>query len=1217
MILDAGSASDAQMFSFQIPNVNNFTLPVGEVLTLRLTNETASDSPSGAVILHSLLDDVVSNVALNAITVINVDSVLFYADAARTVLLPSTPETPGPTRPNRIEAGETLYIQAVVSDPFGAVDITGALLTLIDPNLAEQRTNVAMTAVVNVAANKKTFNYDYVVPGSTSIPLGPWAAEVTALEGTEGTVMHTDANGFNTIASPISATYTVAPLSAFAGDTLTYTIIITKPSTGSSSVYIEDLLPTETTTLSMVTANGSINGSDPERLDNVTISQGNTTITYTVVVDSGALAGDLINNTISVFNTSSTVLAAAVIAPSVLIDPFALMPGNKLIYADSLAGSPTLDRTLPTIATKTTRSVSSQGGSTTLVLAPVLATNLTLAPGVVKAGIWVSRGSSFAGLRTIQANLGYIGASTGSIGVTATQTIQLQEGTVGAQYLPFSFTLAGPNRTILANTSFTLTITNTTTVAGETIILHSFKDDIHPSQVALNTLEPITIPVINFFDDNANEPGAMITEAGQGTDIWVVATVQDAFGAADVTAANLTITDAAPSPTVTLNDQVMTLSPVQPGVPGQKNFQFKHTLSSKLGAWSIQVVAKEGFENTMTATATQSLTVNNFVADLSDSDKSVINVTTGDIDNTNAGDVLRYTITLTENGGVAASNLAITDTFDANLTYVPNSLLIDGVAPAVTPASLPSALNLSGLPLSARSTLAIQYDMQINSPIALGTHLTNVATATSDSAVTQELEAEDAIISGLPAAGFKQLYLNDVGVTGDLTRSTVGIVGQGIELIRNANSATFDLDLVGGTRRAMDIEAGSIDVKLLLEPTGNNLAQNRTVRLRLIVTDSGSAELLNLVNRVNKTLSPGVATLETFTLTNPSLVNVPVGSSIQLMVESRRDNARNFILSQKAGPLAPYTDYSQVVLPTVGSIEVTDLKFFGKSALDNGGTAGCEVTFSCALEIAPGVLSTGPYSVWLQATIADAFGADDINSDCGVDPEKCPAILLTDSGGVDQTANPAFLTTYINTSTTNLTYLGPSPASPADSGLYEIEIQAPGVVAGLEGDWSIIVNASEGREELIVDAGVASYEVVGQPALTIVKTVSGTYNPSDVVAYTNIVTNTGYGPATQVVLTNEIAPFLTLELIKPGTEWTAVDSLTGSYSVESVSFDDTIPPATPPLIFIYDPNTTGPCSVVTPPVPCYDPAIRQWRIKLVENIPVSEVVTETYKARID
>ncbi len=43
----------------------------------------------------------------------------------------------------------------------------------------------------------------------------------------------------------------------------------------------------------------------------------------------------------------------------------------------------------------------------------------------------------------------------------------------------------------------------------------------------------------------------------------------------------------------------------------------------------------------------------------------------------------------------------------------------------------------------------------------------------------------------------------------------------------------------------------------------------------------------------------------------------------------------------------------------------------------------------------------------------------------------------------------------------------------------------------------------------------------------------------------------------------------------------------------------------------------GPELAVTPPAPCYDPAIRQWRIKLVEPIPVNDIVTETYKVRID
>jgi fimbrial isopeptide formation D2 family protein/uncharacterized repeat protein (TIGR01451 family) len=1663
----AAGTDDALLFPFQLTNAL-FTLALGETLVLQITNDSSSSS---AVTLHGQLNSLVSNVALNATTVINVDSVLFYADTPGGTLLPSPPA-------NNIEAGQFIYMRAVVSDPFGADDISGATLTLIDPILAEQLANVVMTPAASPDPDKKFFDYVYEVPSGASIPLGSWVAEVTAMEGTEGTVTHTDANGFTTIASPISATYTVSPLTASAGDLLSYTITINKPSSGDTTVYIEDLLPADTTTLTITTAipNGSINGGDPARLDNVVVvGSGTTVITYTVLVGSGVLPGDLIDNVVSIYNQGPDTLASTVIAASVLIDPFAPMLGNKLIYADSLAGSPTLDRTKPT--PDSTRLVASQGGATTLVLAPVLATDLELDAvtngGVVNVGIWVSRGNSFDGLRTIQADLGYIGASTGSIGVTATQTIQLQAGIAGAQYLPFSFTLAGPNRTILANTSLTLKITNTTAVAGETITLHTIKDGINPSQIALNTVNPITA-VVNIFNDNANTPGSLITEAEQGTDVWVVATVQDAFGAADVTAANLTITD--PSSTVTLTNQLMVVSPIQPGVAGQKNFQFKHTLSSNVGDWTIQVVAKEGLEDTMTATAMKSLPV--AVRDLSDSYKAVANLTTGDTTNNNPGDILHYTIGIVESGGLGVNNIEITDLLDTDVSYEPGSLLINGVPLADSNvASLPSSgsVNLTGaeasqlVSLAGMSELTIEFDVVINLGTAVGTLIANQAGVTADGGVSETLDAQGLVISGVPAAGTKFLYLDDVngaqnltrlrpplsgtdadpvilndvgsGITsatlvltpvltkaitiapginvrllmkrpsgnqprdiamlvsvgyangsggpvtqigslietktlnnvvqafefdlpsttvvvpqgsvivltvenqqanngrdaelyafdaGDFSRvaivptpvinvdsivfyensvvdegakvvSSVGtvvtnpepgdivyaevvisdpfgeadiqgpedenpstvtinnpdsnaalsliaacqvagdapcyayagefvdadagtrtflykiitavagtrgtwtvqatanegletaplishteagafttlsqsnlststkmatyagdldvgealiyvitIVNSGGQVANNAsvtdtlqsapvsltisgvtttctdgssalvplvsvqdvslsgislaasggsctltinttvasgaigatidNSATItnlagpgavvtattillsesqipaagskqlyltglggdnflrrsvpgasstvlatqggsvtltlDLNPGAGIVRPMTITAGAVDVKLYMSSDGANNNQNRDIQVELLIDENDTngfqvASSQSRVIRLNNAIQ-----FETFNLSVSAPIAMPVGASVQVRITNLQGGGTRVVkLDQvaQAGPVFDYSTYAQVVIPVEDSIAVTNIKFFDKSAIDNGGVPGCEADFSCATEIVPGTITTG-FSLWAQATIADAFGAADVNSDCSTVNAAgplCPAIVLTDPNAVDQTANVSFL------ASTTLTYLGAAPPSATDSRLYEIEIMAPGVMAGLEGDWSLSITGSEGSEGVIFDSLISGYEVFGQPVLTILKSASGVYSPGSVVTYTNVVENSGFGPAAQVTLTNTVGAFLTLELTKPGAEWTAVDTLTGSYSVESVSFDDTIPPATAPLIFVYDPNATGPCLAVTPPAPCYDPAIRQWRIKLVEPIPVNDIVTETYKVRID
>ncbi|MCP4221265.1 MAG: hypothetical protein GY765_41950, partial [bacterium] len=102
------------------------------------------------------------------------DSVVFY-DAVYPGGLPVTETSPG----------DTVYIRSVVSDPFGAFDITGADLTLSGPGGIS--VNASMDAVDSVGA-VKTYEYAYRITPDSSV--GFWQAEVTAYEGGEGTIEH-------------------------------------------------------------------------------------------------------------------------------------------------------------------------------------------------------------------------------------------------------------------------------------------------------------------------------------------------------------------------------------------------------------------------------------------------------------------------------------------------------------------------------------------------------------------------------------------------------------------------------------------------------------------------------------------------------------------------------------------------------------------------------------------------------------------------------------------------------------------------------------------------------------------------------------------------------------------------------------------------------------------------------------------------------------------
>lgn len=119
-----------------------------------------------------------SQLQIQSSTVINVDSMEVYANP-----WPDLAQYPS------YIPSSTVSIRATVSDPFGNADITGATLTIDSPT-ANQLTDVAMTAVDTPSATTKVFQYLYDI--STNPEDGFWQLSVTANEGFETTVSHTE-----------------------------------------------------------------------------------------------------------------------------------------------------------------------------------------------------------------------------------------------------------------------------------------------------------------------------------------------------------------------------------------------------------------------------------------------------------------------------------------------------------------------------------------------------------------------------------------------------------------------------------------------------------------------------------------------------------------------------------------------------------------------------------------------------------------------------------------------------------------------------------------------------------------------------------------------------------------------------------------------------------------------------------------------------------------
>ena len=182
--------------TFNLPFATTATVPAGDTFVLQVNNQTTP--ASRRIRLHPTFGVNNSIIFLPAATVINVDSVDGF-DAAFA----------GGAIPTAFTPGDTVFLRMVVSDPFGSFDIvTGAVgtttsnvvVSIATPGGTTLVTNADTTLVADSGADTKTFEFQYLIPPPTlGVPYpdtGFWDVDVTAIEGTEGTISHAETGQF-------------------------------------------------------------------------------------------------------------------------------------------------------------------------------------------------------------------------------------------------------------------------------------------------------------------------------------------------------------------------------------------------------------------------------------------------------------------------------------------------------------------------------------------------------------------------------------------------------------------------------------------------------------------------------------------------------------------------------------------------------------------------------------------------------------------------------------------------------------------------------------------------------------------------------------------------------------------------------------------------------------------------------------------------------------
>ncbi|WP_053549449.1 SdrD B-like domain-containing protein [Desulfuromonas soudanensis] len=147
------------------------------------------------------------------------------------------------------------------------------------------------------------------------------------------------------------------------------------------------------------------------------------------------------------------------------------------------------------------------------------------------------------------------------------------------------------------------------------------------------------------------------------------------------------------------------------------------------------------------------------------------------------GDVLRYTIVISNFGAIPATGVILTDTVPAHTVYVADSLRVNGaplgadggVSPLIAGLAVTSSDNPGAGIVSAGGSAEITFDLQVNAGVPTGTLISNQASVTSN-----ELPAEPTDADGLPANGDQPTVV----VVGDVQLLSVTkevlVVGGGI-----------------------------------------------------------------------------------------------------------------------------------------------------------------------------------------------------------------------------------------------------------------------------------------------------------------------------------------------------------------------------------------------------------------------------------------------------
>ncbi|HET7609657.1 MAG TPA: hypothetical protein VFL84_13335 [Gammaproteobacteria bacterium] len=457
---------------------------------------------------------------------------------------------------------------------------------------------------------------------------------------------------------------------------------------------------------------------------------------------------------------------------------------------------------------------------------------------------------------------------------------------------------------------------------------------------------------------------------------------------------------------------------------------------------------------------------------LSTSTKTVVDLNGGEPD---AGDTLRYTVTLIESAGLPAPGASVVDDLAAELGNLAVVSMPPGAANfstgAGTGANGTGRLDVRNIFVPANGSATVVFDAQIAAGTTPGTPIDNTATVTNLGGLGAAPSAPTLIVSpsGIPSSGAKPLYLRSTpGNT--LSRTPPGADGP-VTLVFNTPVAWT---MTPTLQLPMTLPGGNIAVPLYLLRVGAGGTRTLQVTLSNTVTGTiGSATQTIALN------TAGPPQLATFVIANPPTVTFPLGSAFRVTIRQTAPNNAN--RNTLVYPVGSAGNYSRVVLNSATVIDVNSVQTYG--AAYPGGAAQANFNYGG--------------TAYIRAVVSDPFGSFDIAS---------ARISIVDSASVVRVANAVM-------------------PMVADSGAatrtYEYAYVVP--AGSPSGGWSAQVTAFEGTEGLVTHTRTGGFVVPPLlPALRVTKTVDvlsdpvhGAVNPFQIPGslqrYRVTVTNTGVG----------------------------------------------------------------------------------------------------------